>query len=241
MPAVYYRPIYRPISALALLLGTVLLLGCEGDRATEPDPSLGPSLGTGLPANPSTKEYKFNLIGVARDKTVSMTGDQGKRMFVKLWGKSTINLQEGPFDILDANATDNNGGLFQLPDPDPDDDGTTSYGVWVRTLGTPHRSAAFTSCVQGDPDGSAGAAPSGEYCSLETVTVERKTGKPRVYNVSQQLLTICADLDGDHTCDKRIFLFDDDALDYLWYYDNNGLRNAQVWFFAIPQVIGLNP
>ena len=50
------------------------------------------------------------------------------------------------------------------------------------------------------------------------------------------------DLDGDTTCDKRIFLFDDDdALDYLWYYDNSGLKNAQVWFFAIPQTIGLNP
>ena len=86
-----------------------------------------------------------------------------------------------------------------------------------------------------------GAAPSGEYCSLETVTVERGTGKPRVYNVSRELLTICADLDGDSSCDKRIFLFDDDGLDYLWNYDNSGLRNAQVWFFAIPQDIGLNP
>ena len=93
----------------------------------------------------------------------------------------------------------------------------------------------------GDPDGALGAAPTGEYCSLETVTVERKAGKPRVYNVSQELLTICADLDGDLDCDKRIFLFDDDALDYLWYYDNYGLKNAQVWFFAIPQTIGLNP
>jgi len=163
---------YRPITALCLLAALVILLGCDGDRATSPEPTLTPSLGngTGLPANPSTADYKFNLIGVSRDKTASMTGDQGKRMFVKLWGKSTINLQEGPFDILDANATDNNGGLFQLPDPDPDDDGVTTYGVWVRTLGTPHRSAKFTSCVEGDPDGAGGSAPSGEYCSLETVT-----------------------------------------------------------------------
>jgi hypothetical protein len=241
MPAVYHRPVYRPISAIALLAGLALLLGCEGDRTTDPTPAIGPSLATGLPANPGSKEYKFNLIGVARDKTPTMTGDHGKRMFVKLWGKSTINLQEGPFDVIDANATDNNGGLFQLPDPDPDDNGVTSYGVWVRTVGTPHRSAKFTSCVEGDPDGATGAAPSGEYCSLETVTVERSTKKPRVYNVSQELLTICADTDGDQVCDKRIFLFDDDALDYLWYYDNNGLRNAQVWFFGIPQDIGVSP
>jgi hypothetical protein len=232
---------YRPVSALCLLAGLVVLLGCDGDRPTSPEPTVTPSLGTGLPANPSTADYKFNLIGVPRDKTVSMTGDQGKRMFVKLWGKSTINLQEGPFDILDANATDSDGGLFQLPDPDPDGDGVTAYGVWVRTLGTPHRSAKFTSCVEGDPDGAAGPAPSGEYCSIETITVERQAGKPKVYNVSKELLTICADLDGDGTCDKRIFLFDDSGLDYLWYYDNSGLRNAQVWFFEIPQDIGLNP
>ncbi len=110
----------------------------------------------------------------------------------------------------------------------------------MRTLGTPRRDARFTSCVTGDPDGD-GPATEGEYCSLEPVTVERQAGKPRVYNVSRELLTICADTDLDGTCDKRIFLFDDDALEYLWYYDNNGLRNAQVWFFEIPQNIGLNP
>jgi hypothetical protein len=224
-------------SSLGFGLALALGLAACSDQATSPSPALG----TGLPANPSTKEYKFNLIGVSGEKVPDMTGDNGKRMFVNLSGKSTINLTEGPFDILDANATDQNGGLFQLPDPDPDDDGVTSYGVWVRTLGTPNRSAKFTSCVEGDPDGAAGPAPSGEYCSIETITVERQAGKPRVYNVSRELLTICADLDGDLDCDKRIFLFDDDALDYLWYYDNNGLRNAQIWFFAIPQNIGLNP
>ncbi|HKU61647.1 MAG TPA: hypothetical protein VJQ44_10555 [Gemmatimonadales bacterium] len=234
-------PTYRPVSAFVLLSGIILLLGCDGDRATAPEPVDRPALASGLPANPSTKEYKFNLIGVPRDKTPPMTDDQGKRMFVKLWGKSTINLQEGPFDVLDANATDKDGGLFQLPDPDPDNTGTTTYGVWVRTVGTPNRSATFQSCVNGDPDGADGAAPAGEYCSLETVTVERNAGKPKVYNVSQELLTICADTDGDKVCDKRIFLFDDDALDYLWYYDNSGLKNAQVWFFSLPQTIGLNP
>ncbi len=58
-----------------------------------------------------------------------LTGDNGQRMFVNLYGRSTIKPQEGEFDILDANATDNGGGLFQLPDPDPDDDGVTAYGV----------------------------------------------------------------------------------------------------------------
>src|SRR5262245_16825795 len=64
-------PTYRPVSALVLFLGTALLLGCDGDRATAPETVDRPTLATGLPANPSTKEYKFNLIGVPRDKTPS--------------------------------------------------------------------------------------------------------------------------------------------------------------------------
>ena len=215
------------------------LVACSNDT-TSPAPtrlSNPPSFGTGLPGNPSTALYKFNMIGVDNPKSVDMTGDNGKRMFVNLNGHSTINLQEGDtFDILDANATDNDGGLFQLPDPDPDNTGTTWYGVYVRTVGTPGGKAKLTSCVTGTVDGSTGT-----FCSIDTVQVERNSGKPKVYNVSKDLLTTCVDLDGDGICDKRIFLFDDATLDYAWSYDNNGLRVAQFYFFPIPQNIGLNP
>jgi hypothetical protein len=108
--------------------------------------------------------------------------------------------------------------------------------VYVRTLGTPGGKAKLTSCVTGTVDGSTGT-----FCSIDTIQVERKSGKPQVYNVSKELLTTCVDLDGDGTCDKRIFLFDDSLLQYAWSYDNNGLRIAQFYFFPIPQNIGLNP
>jgi hypothetical protein len=158
-------------------------------------------------------------------------------MFVLLNGHSTINLQKGEtFDILDANATDKDGGLFQLPDPDPLNTGVTTYGVYVRTLGKPGGSANLTSCVTGTVDGTTGT-----FCSVDTITVKRDTGKPTVTNVSKELLTVCVDTDGDGTCDKRIFLFDDALLDFVWSVDNNGLRNAQFYFFPIPQNIGLNP
>ena len=49
-------PTYRPMSALVLLLGTILLLGCDGDRAMAPETVDRPALASGLPANPSTKE-----------------------------------------------------------------------------------------------------------------------------------------------------------------------------------------
>jgi hypothetical protein len=224
------------LSLVALAAG---LTACSTDRTSPTHaPAVGaPLFGTGLPGNPSTALYKFNMIGVSDPKQVSLDGDQGKRMFVLLNGHSTINLQEGDtFDILDANATDQDGGLFQLPDPDPDNNGITSYGVYVRTVGTPGGKANLTSCVTGTVDGSTGT-----FCSVDTVQVERKSGKPKVYNVSKELLTTCVDLDGDGTCDKRIFLFDDSLLQYAWSYDNNGLRIAQFYFFPIPQNIGLNP
>ena len=35
--------------------------------------------------------------------------------------------------------------------------------------------------------------------------------------------------------------FDDETLEYLWNYDNSGLRVAQVYILEIPQQIGLAP
>ena len=222
-----------------LALAVASLAACSSDTASTA-PSSGQTvakLGTGLPGNPSTALYKFNMIGVSNPKDVGLDGDNGKRIFVNLDGHSTINLQEGDsFDILDANGTDADGALFQLPDPDPDATGTTWYGVYVRTVGKPGGGANLTSCVTGTVDGSTGT-----FCSVDTVLVERKAGKPKVYNVSKQLLTVCVDIDLDTKCDKRIFLFDDALLDFAWSVDNKGLKNAQFYFFPIPQNIGLNP
>jgi len=227
-----------PLSLGVFALTAASIVACSNETTGPSRTARGAAaFDTGLPGNPSTALYKFNMIGVSNPKDADLTGDNGKRMFVNLDGHSTINLVEGDdFDILDANATDKDGGKFQLPDPDPDNDGTTWYGVYVRTLGKPGGSANLTSCVTGTVDGSTGT-----FCSVDTIKVERKSGKPAVYNVSKELLTTCVDLDGDQICDKRIFLFDDSLLDYAWSVDNNGLRNAQFYFFPIPQTIGLNP
>jgi hypothetical protein len=231
------------LTPAVLLLTATALLGCDTDRATSPATSSPPAFSNGLPDNGHARLYKFNLIGVPRDKKADMTGDQGKRMFVKLEGQSKIYLQQGEFDVIDANATDGNGGRFQLPDPDPDGDGETWYGVYVRPVGTPHGSATLTSCVKGDFDPL--LAGDEELCSTESKLLVRGTGKPQVENVSKELLTVCLDLDLDPLdptpCDQRSFLFDDSDVEYLWNYDNNGLRVAQVYFLEIPQAIGLDP
>ena len=246
-------PKSRPPATVVLLAATALLaaaalLGCDAERATTPadSPTLADSpalaAANGLPNNGHDRLYKFNIIGVPRAKNPDMTGDAGKRMFVKLEGQSKIYLQPGEFDVIDANATDGNGGRFQLPDPDPDGDGETWYGVYVRPVGTPHRSATIGSCVEADFDPT---LPGDEtLCSTETKLLVRGTGKPQVQNVSKELLSVCLDLDQiieQNPCDVRSFLFDDETVEYLWNYDNNGLRVAQVYFLEIPEEIGLDP
>jgi hypothetical protein len=223
------------------LLAAAALLGCDADRTTVPTMEGASSVahGNGLPDNGHARLYKFNLIGVPRDKRPDMTGDAGKRMFVKLEGQSKIYLQRGEFDILDANATDGNGGRFQLPAPDPDGDGVTGYGVYVRPVGTPNRSATIGSCIEGDLDPTLEGIET--LCSTETRLLVRGTGKPQVENVSKELLSLCLDTDDVVGCDTRSFLFDDDAVEYLWNYDNNGLRVAQVYFLEIPERIGQVP
>ena len=98
-------------------------------------------------------------------------------MFVKLEGPSKIYLQQGEFDIIDANATDANGGRFQLPDPDPDGNGETWYGVYIRPVGKPGGSATIGSCVEGDFDLTLPGLET--LCSTETKLWSAAPGSPR--------------------------------------------------------------
>lgn len=182
---------------------------------------------------PSGAHYNLNLIGVAKGKSADMTGNNGHRIFVPLWGNAKINLQEGPdFQVLDANATDG-PALFQLPDPDPDNDGITAFSVYARALGKPGGSAVATTCLTD--------AAGDTWCSTENVVLVRSTGKSTFQNVSRELLTLCLDTDGDSICDVRVGLFDDDLADYFWNYDNSGLKLAQLRFYEIPTNVGATP
>ena len=220
-------------SVPTIALATAVLACSEPTVA--PDLTAGPiaingataKAATGFPSG--TTLYKFNLLGVPKGKTASMTGDQGRRMFIPLWGNAKIYLQQGPFDVIDANGTDANGATFQLPDPQLGDTEYTWYGVYIRPKGTPKGKATLTSCKIVDSE---------ELCSTESYVLVRGTGKPMVENVSKEMLTVCLDLDHiveTNPCDVREFLFDDDLAQYLWNVDNAGLRNAEVRFIEIPQ------
>lgn len=165
--------------------------------------------------------YTLNIIGVPKEKTADMLNN-GHRIFVPLYGKIKINLIAGAeFAVIDANATDGNGAKFSLPNPDPDNDGVTTYTVWVRALGKPEGKSVTTPCAYMDGI---------EYCSTQNVVLVREKGKSSFTNVTSQLLYVYVDLDGNGVA-ERYSLFDPALEDYFWSYDNNGLKLAQFRFY----------
>lgn len=198
-----------------------------------------PQTGNGAP---SGGHYNLNVIGVPKDKTATMTDSNRHVIFVKLdrageLAATKIWLTEGEFKVLDGNGTDANGAAFQLPasnvdcpvDAPADDPCQLSgdYAVFIRALGKPNGSATITTCTT-DP------STNEIVCSTESVTVTRTTGKQRFTNVTKQLTTICVDTDADLVCDSREQLFDRDNWLYYWDWDNNGLKLAQLRFYALP-------
>lgn len=181
--------------------------------------------GHGAPSGP---HYNLNIIGVPKDKTADMKGSHGHVIFVPLDRKTKIWLQESPegesYQVLDANGTDQDGAKFQLPDPDPDDDLVLAYSVWARALGKPGGESWTRTCYideYGD-----------EYCSVDTLKLKRGKGKSTFTNVSKELLTLYIDIDGDGNF-ERVGLFDEEAWQYFWDYDNKGLKLAQLRFYPI--------
>ncbi len=175
---------------------------------------------------PNGPHYNLNIIGVQKDKTADMSGTQGHTIFVPLWGNAKIMLTEGPdFEVLDRNGTDGPAS-FQLPNPDPDGDGVTTYSVYARALGKPGGTANMTTCAL-DPG-------TGEtVCSVAVLTLTRSKGASKFDNVTKELLFIYADLDGDGIL-ERVGLFSDQLQDYFWSYDDKGLKLVQLRFYEIP-------
>lgn len=172
----------------------------------------------------SGSHYQLNIIGVPKGKKVDMT--TGGRIFVALSGNTKIMLNEGStFNVLDANGTDGTAS-FQLPNPDPTNSGTTSYSVYARAVGTPGGSANMSTCATDPLTGTV-------VCSNETYVAVKGT---KFTNVSQQLLYIYADLNGDGVT-ERYPLFDSRLENYFWNYDNSGLKVLQLRFYPVSTTV----
>lgn len=180
--------------------------------------------GNGAPSGP---HYNLNVIGVQKEKSADMDDNNGHRIFVKLQGKTKIMLGEGEYKVLDANGTDGSAA-FQLPSPDPDNDGLTTYSVYVRALGKPNGAADMTTCAQ-DPE------TGDEVCSMYILEMRTRDHGNNFKDVSRYLLYIYADLvDDGYGVPERYPLFDDRLEEYFWSYDNNGLKIAQFRFYEMP-------
>jgi hypothetical protein len=204
--------------------------GSEGrGEEAPPQEDLGPTGPTFLQGNgaPSGPHFTLNVIGVPKGKKADMTGNNGSRMFIPLTGSTKVLLSEGDFQVLDANATDGSGA-FQLPNPDPENDGVTTYSVFARALGKPGGSSTTTTCAQ-DATGET-------FCSVFSLVSVRDSGRSQFENVSRELLFLFADLDGDGTV-ERFNLFNDALQNFFWQFDNQGLRLLQLRFYEVSTTV----
>jgi hypothetical protein len=233
------------LACLAVLCVFVLSAGA-GTTAT--------TTGNGAP---SGSHYTLNIIGVPQGKTADMTNNNGSRIFVLLNGGedatslngkaystlnkvNTIGLVPAPaggsFQVLDANATDSTGALFQLPL-----DVSSSWTVWARALGTPGGSAIQTTCAAS----SFVDTVTGEiFCSGDSALYYRTKGQSTFADVTSQLLFLsltidstvnpqlaaCLGVTGTQTV--NVSLFNSCFQDYFWNYNNNGLKVLQLRFYA---------
>ena len=143
------------------------------------------------------------------------------------------------FQVLDANATDSNGALFQLPA-----DVSATWTVWARALGKPGGKSNTTTCATtAGLDGVFGTADDEIVCSLSTLSMERTKGKQTFSNVSPQLLFITITVDPTAnaalatclgvttTTDVTLSLFNGCLQSFFWNYDNQGLKLLQLRFY----------
>jgi hypothetical protein len=187
--------------------------------------------GNGAPSGP---HYNLNIIGVSHDKNPNMNGG-GNVIFVDLGTKSGVAVTtkillsqaaDGVFEVLDKNGTDGEAS-FSLPVPG-------SYTVWARALGTPGGQSKIATCAT-FVDPTTGVATI--LCSTDNEVFVRGTGKSSFRNVTSALTTISLVIGSPAqlACGTpNVSLFDACLQDFLWQYDNNGLKLLQVRFYPNP-------
>src|SRR5437764_12794797 len=179
---------------------------------------------------PSGTHFNLNIIGVPHDKSVNM-GGSGNVIFVGLGTKTdgvTTKIllsqsADGVFEVLDKNGTDGEAS-FALPVP-----GT--YTVWARALGTPGGQSKIATCAT-FVDPITGVATI--LCSTDNEVFVRGPGKSSFRNVTSALttITLVAGSPAELACGTpSVSLFDTCLQDFLWQYDNNGLKLLQIRFY----------
>ena len=194
---------------------------------------------------PSGTHYDLNIIGVSHDKNANMNQASGNVIFVALGANgasvsTNIQLSPGPFQVLDKNGTDGVAS-FQLPA-----DSTGAYTVWARALAKPGGQSNIVTCA----DTGTALTGTGQVCSTQHEVFLRVKGKSTFKNVTTSLTTItltitaadllnptvlalltCLGLPTTTTGDITIPLFSPCLNNFLWQYNNQGLKLLQLRFY----------
>jgi len=130
---------------------------------------------------------------------------------------------DSEFAVLDKNGTDGEAS-FALPLPG-------SYTVWARALGTPGGQSKIATCATFiDPT----TFTSTILCSTDNEVFVRGKGKSSFRDVTSALttITLVPGSAAELACGTpTVSLFAPCLQDFLWQYDNNGLRLLQVRFY----------
>jgi hypothetical protein len=249
----------KTFAVAALAVAATVTWACS-DRT--PNSPLMPSMSQSSTGNgaPSGSHYNLNIIGVPKDKTADMTGANGHVIFVQLNGGDAASSIQGQdfntiskvnkiflipdssntgFQVLDANATDQNGAQFELPL-----DVSATWTVWARALGKPGGKADMTTCATVTvTDPITGAVTQEVDCSLNTLNLDRKKGNQKFQNVTNYLLYMQILVDPLVNADLaaclgvtsaqivNVPLFNGCLQNYFWNYDNHGLKLLQLRFY----------
>ena len=199
---------------------------------------------------PNGAHFNLNIIGVEKGKKPKMNNNDRHTIFVGLGRMETattdIWLMPGDFAVCDGNGFDEaydcegtelpnkDGAVFQLPcNLNVEADVTCDMGkahafyeVWVRALGGPQGSAWMTLCAYDDVDATT-VCNTGDY-----IVSLSHAGKPTWQDVTQEL-TVLNDTTGLQQ--GKIALFAGDYEDWLWQYNNNGLKLASLRFYLVAE------
>ena len=164
--------------------------------------------------------------------------------------KNKILLQSGAdFAVLDANATDSDGTLFQLPQKREQDVRRLCSRTRQAEPGRSGRTREADDVRHGCSGSRWDRRYDDEYeevlCSLDNYVAFRDKGKPRAELVTDELLYLEVNIDAAATVTlstclaaeygtgvQEVPLFDSCFESFFWDYDNNGLRLLQLRFHS---------
>ena len=182
-------------------------------QSAQPSATSSPSSST------NNAPFMFTLIGVPQGKSVNTK--VSNTLYVPLTGNCTINLSVGSFNISDNNCIDGQAA-FALPSVQTKS-GNSGYMVYVKTLGKPKGSSATLLCTSD-------VTSSNNQCATQSMVLFKNSGRTRLSNVTNTLLTVYVDTNSDGVFESYN-IFDSAMQNYFWSYDNNGMKVAQLWFY----------